>query len=230
MSPLSPQSIAKQVKVWVVADRRLVLESLCFFLKKQRQFALVNELDGDRSRLADAREGDVVVVYLEASDSAEIIRDLHADFPTVKIIAVTDANSSNNPVTLLKIGAVGVVQATQNLNSLVEAIKRASDGETWLNQEILTHLLEEDGGSGRPNRKFGPVNDSLTPREIEVVSMVGEGLKSKMIAERLSISGATVRHHLSSIYGKLGVDDRLNLVIYAIKKGLVQLDDNGNGK
>ena len=58
--------------------------------------------------------------------------------------------------------------------------------------------------------------------------MIGKGLKSKVIAQGLAISEATVRHHLSSIYGKLGVDDRLNLVIYAYEKGLIRLSDDSN--
>jgi len=64
--------------------------------------------------------------------------------------------------------------------------------------------------------------ESLTPREQDVIQMIGKGLKNKDIAKKLYISEATVRHHLSSVYGKLGVADRLNLVIYACEKGLVE--------
>lgn len=97
---------------------------------------------------------------------------------------------------------------------------------TWINQALLTKVL-----TSKTDKKEGPKSwdwersNELTRRELEVVTMIGRGLKNKDIADTMHISEATVRHHLSSIYSKVGVDDRLNLVIYAFQKGLIDLAD-----
>lgn len=225
MSKPHTKSPVGRIRIMVASNPQLVRECLGFFIESNRQLILIGTtgFETDWSDLAKTTDADIVVVYLEADDSAEVVKDLHANFPRAKIVAITDGNDLDYSMKVLKFGAVGIVQATQGSNLLLEAIKKAYDGETWLNQELLTNLVGNGGASKPTAGRIGPANDSLTPREIEVISMIGKGLKSKVIAERLSISEATVRHHLSSIYGKLGVDDRLNLVIYAVEKGLVQL-------
>lgn len=222
---------AGRVRILVAANPQLVRECLGFFIEKSSQFELAGtiEFPEDRSRPDVKADADVAVVYLEPGDSVEVIRTLHENLPNVRIVAITDGEDPDSSMQALKFGAVGIVKATQGSNLLLEAIRKAHEGEIWLNQELLTNLVGNGGKPKQPSRKVGPANDSLTPREIEVISMIGKGLKSKVIADRLSISEATVRHHLSSIYGKLGVDDRLNLVIYAINKGLVELDSH-NGR
>ncbi len=219
------KSQVKPIRIWISANRRLVLDSLSFLLASHRQFVLVGatDFDSDRSQLAKASKVDIGVVYLEPGDPVEVVRDLNTSLPNVRIIAVTDGSDLESSIKALKFGAVGIVQAMQGSHSLLEAIKKACDGETWLNQELLTNLLQKGGSPKGQSESLGPANDSLTARELEVITMIGKGLKSKRIADELSISQATVRHHLSSIYGKLGVDDRLNLMIYAFEKGLIRL-------
>lgn len=214
-----------RIRIWVVANPLLVLDCLGFFIKKYKQFDLAGASQIDHGLPAFSRkpEADIVVVYLEPGDPVEIIDTLHTKFPKVKIIVITDGTDVDCSMKALNFGAVGIIQAKDGSNSLIEAIKKAHNGETWLNQDLLTNLLEK-GAPKSGNGKIGPANDSLTPREMEVIAMIGKGFKSKVIAEHLSISQATVRHHLSSIYGKLGVDDRLNLMIYAVETGLVKFD------
>lgn len=214
-----------RIRIWVVANPLLVLDCLGFFIKKYKQFDLTGASQIDHGLPAFSRkpEADIVVVYLEPGDPVEIIDTLHTKFPKVKIIVITDGTDVDCSMKALNFGAVGIIQAKDGSNSLIEAIKKAHNGETWLNQDLLTSLLEK-GAPKSGNGKIGPANDSITPREMEVIAMIGKGFKSKVIAEHLSISQATVRHHLSSIYGKLGVDDRLNLMIYAVETGLVKFE------
>jgi len=229
MSRPSTNYLAGRIRIWVIAIPQLVRECLGFFIEKNAQFELVaaTGFPSDWPEAASKMESDVVVIYLEPGDRAEIVKELHENLPKAKIVAITDGEDLECSMQVLKSGAVGIVRATQGSNLLLEAIRKAHEGEIWLNQELLANLLETGGVSKVPNKKIGPANDSLTPREIEVISMIGKGLKSKIIADRLSISEATVRHHLSSIYGKLGVEDRLNLIIYAINNGLVELNGRG---
>jgi len=171
---------------------------------------------------------DITVIYLEAHDSVEIIRDILETNPEIKVVVITDGEDLDSSTLALKLGAVGIVRSDQSSKLLIEAIRRAFKGETWLNQALLSNLLKNGDSTGvkTPNGKAGQALEAITRREAEVIAMIGKGLKSKVIAERLFISEATVRHHLSSIYGKLGVDDRLNLVIYAFRHGLIPLSDD----
>jgi two-component system response regulator NreC len=213
----------KHVRIWLVANRQLVLDSLGCLLGSQRGVLLVGATDFRLSGPSASSKVDLVVAYLEPDDPPEVVEDLHTRLPNAKIIVISDGSDPDCLIKAFRYGAVGVVQAAQGTRTLLQAIQKACDGEAWLNQELLTNLLRKGVSAIPQSDAFGPANDSLTPRELEVITLIGRGLKSKLIAEELSISQATVRHHLSSIYGKLGVDDRLNLMIYAVEKGLVRL-------
>jgi len=168
---------------------------------------------------------DITVIYLEAHDPVEIIGDILEGHPEIKVVAITGGEDLDSSTRALKLGAVGIVRSDQSSKLLIEAIRRAFKGETWLNQALLSNLLKNGDSTSvkKSNSAAGNALETITRRETEVIAMIGKGLKSKVIAERLCISEATVRHHLSSIYGKLGVDDRLNLVIYAFRHGLIPL-------
>jgi DNA-binding NarL/FixJ family response regulator len=106
---------------------------------------------------------------------------------------------------------------------LLKAIKKVHQGEVWLDRSMLSSLLNE---KTQANKKVEPDEAkmaNLTVRERELIGMIAEGLKNKQLAERLFISETTVTHHLSSIYSKLGVSDRLELVIYAFAHSLAKL-------
>lgn len=168
---------------------------------------------------------DVAVVYISTGDRVEIISDLLKQKPGLPVVLVIASADLDSQAEALKLGAVGIVHKEQNPKLLIEAIRQTYNGETWLNQVLLNKILEKGKSSHRTSARahFQMDTDSLTARELEVIKMIGEGLKNKGIAERLSISEATVRHHLSSIYGKVGVEDRLNLVIFAYQKGIIKL-------
>jgi DNA-binding NarL/FixJ family response regulator len=106
---------------------------------------------------------------------------------------------------------------------LVKAIEKVHAGEAWLNRTMIADVLADlpraskgEGGSGGL-----PRIRSLSAREREVLALIGEALSNKRIAERLCITETTVRHHLTSIFSKLGVSDRLELLVYAHRHKLV---------
>ena len=107
---------------------------------------------------------------------------------------------------------------------LVKAVRKVHAGEVWLDRVMMADVLTRitRGGENRDNPEAAKIS-SLSAREREVVDLIGMGLKNKEIAERLFLSEVTIRHHLTSIYNKLGVSDRLELLIYAYRHGLVQL-------
>src|SRR5438552_5207075 len=105
---------------------------------------------------------------------------------------------------------------------LINAIKKVHEGELWLDRSLTATMLDEL----RQGRKSDPEQakiDSITNRELEVLALVTEGLRSKEIAQRLFISESTVTHHLSSIFSKLEVSDRMELMLYAFRHGLARV-------
>ena len=124
----------------------------------------------------------------------------------------------------VRLGAKGLVQKELASSTLLKAIEKVYANEIWFDRNMMSNLLNEV-----LNQKNGKKDDpqavkiaTLTQREREVIDLVCQGLKNKQIAERLYISDTTVRHHLTSIFSKLEVSDRLELVIYSYRYGLAQ--------
>jgi DNA-binding NarL/FixJ family response regulator len=118
----------------------------------------------------------------------------------------------------VRLGAWGVVLKESSPETLLECVRRVYRGEQWIDRETMTrafgHVMQREAAMREASR-------ILTPREIEIVRMIAQGLRNRVIAERLSISEGTVKIHLHNVYEKLGIDGRLELMLYAQEKGLV---------
>jgi DNA-binding NarL/FixJ family response regulator len=119
-------------------------------------------------------------------------------------------------------GAVGIVRKEKAAEVLISAVERVHKGEAWLDPSLMADVLSDMTRSAKGKKPDPEAQKiaALTNREREVIALVGEGIKSKEIAGRLFISETTVRHHLTSIFDKLGVADRIELLIYAYRHGL----------
>ena len=125
----------------------------------------------------------------------------------------------------LRLGASGIVGKDQPADVLFKAIEKVHAGEVWVDRVLMATILGAMSSTGE-RRTADPEAAKialLTARERQIIAVVGEGLKNKRIAERLRISEATVRHHLTSIFDKLGVSGRLELTVYAYQHGLSKL-------
>jgi len=117
---------------------------------------------------------------------------------------------------------MGLVLKHDALEHIARAIKQVSGGDVWFNRSMMMKVIEgmvRFNAVKQPDPKAAKIA-TLTEREREVVSLVGEGLKNKQIADRLFIQHTTVSHHLTSIFDKLSVSDRFELMIYAYRHGL----------
>ncbi|HYJ89291.1 MAG TPA: response regulator transcription factor [Pyrinomonadaceae bacterium] len=124
----------------------------------------------------------------------------------------------------IKLGAMGIVLKDEAAEVLIKAIEKVHAGEVWLDRTTMGNVLSEmtDKNRSQPDADESKIN-SLTERERQVITLIAMGLKNKQIGEKLFISETTVTHHLSSIFSKLGVSDRLELVIYAFGHQLATL-------
>lgn len=213
------------IRVFLFAEYQMVFESLKHLIDSNRDMKVssgARHLD-DRDISTYGAESDVAVVYLSDAVQIEIVSQLVQNNPRIRVVVLAEDGDLESQSNALTLGAVGIVQKNQNPKFLIEAIRQTYKGETWLNQVLLHRILENGKSSGKKPTNARPTDevDSLTARELQVIQMIGEGLCNKDLAKRLKIREATVRHHLSSIYGKIGVEDRVNLVIFAHKKGLI---------
>jgi len=137
----------------------------------------------------------------------------------VRVILLVEDQRGDVVARAVGAGVHGVVAPQQPPAVLMKAIQKVHAGEAWVERSRVAGLLQQAARWQDPAR--GPAG-TLTRRELEIVQLVGEGLRNQDIGRRLFISPATVRNHLSSIFEKLGVADRLGLAVYAFRNGLVR--------
>jgi DNA-binding NarL/FixJ family response regulator len=231
MDQRSSISSVNPVKVLIAANHKIVSESLTFLLESHRDIRVEGTcgFDDDLPNCVKSTDVDVAVVYLELGDAVSRVGQIREAIPAVRVVVIVNGDDFDSQTEALKLGAVGIVRSEQSSKLLVEAIRQTYKGETWLNQTLLTKIINGTDKKAANDSRISNV-ETLTRREEEIIKLLGKGLKSKVIAKTLFISEATVRHHLSSIYGKMGVDDRLNLVILAYQKGLIQFSELSIGE
>ncbi len=118
---------------------------------------------------------------------------------------------------VLRAGALGYVSKTASREELVAAIRRIHQGQLWMAADLTRRLLDHYAHQPRP--------EALTPREVEILRWVARGLTNQQIAEHANLSQATVRTHWTNIFGKLGVGNRVEATLCALRDGLTTLDE-----
>jgi two-component system nitrate/nitrite response regulator NarL len=167
---------------------------------------------------------DIILLKLDpiGNLSLEIIRQLSKASNRSRIILLSRLDEAPVHLRAVQEGVLGVVLKTQPPETLIRAIQKVHAGEVWLERSMIANLL-----SGMTNYqqliKQDPVTEciaQLSPRERKVIQLIGQGSKNSHIAKELCISETTVRHHLTSIYSKLGVSDRLELLVFVHRNNL----------
>lgn len=220
----------QKIRIVIVDDQLVVREGLRMLLENHQGMKVV-AMAGTRSEALEiiAREpSDLIVLNLELGgySALSFIPQLREVAQNARVLALTALRDSETHQKAAQLGAMGVVLKEDAADLLLKAIEKVYLGEVWLDRLTLGNLLwqlsSRDKESLDPQRKrIG----SLTDRERQVIALITEGLKNRQIAERLFISPTTVTHHLSSIYSKLGVTDRLELVVYAFANKLAKMPE-----
>ncbi len=144
--------------------------------------------------------------------------------PTRTII-LTEAIKREQAVKALKLGAYGIVLKDSTIQVLIKSIRCVSAGEHWLNHEHVADVMREVRSVAPPPGAGAVIEHlGLTAREMQVITLIVAGYTNRDLARKLKISQNTVKHHLTNVFDKLGVSNRLELVLYAIDNGLVNSD------
>jgi two-component system, NarL family, nitrate/nitrite response regulator NarL len=224
MSIPPPQS----VRVLIVDDHGIMRAGLRMLLESQSGIMVVGEASScaDALALATCTQPDVIVLDLDlgGENAVESIPTLLRTAPETRILVLTGLRDPEVHRQAIRHGALGLVFKEKAVETLLQAITKVRAGEVWLEPTMIAQVL---GDLTRP--QLSPQISSeatkiarLTEREREVITLVGEGLRNRHIAERLYISEATVRHHLTAIFAKLDISDRFELAIYAYQHGLAK--------
>ena len=209
------------IRILVADDHLIIRQGLRLILETQDGFELVGEAaDGAEAvRLCADLHPDVVLMDLRmpGMDGLTAIQRLRTEQPGIAVVILTTFNEDDLMMRGLRLGAKGYLLKDTDRETLFNAIRAASRGETLLKPEIIARVLAQAS-------EIGPAASSpsaLTERELEVLRGVAQGQRSKEIALRLGITERTVKAHLASIYNRLGVDSRAAAIAVAAQKGIL---------
>ena len=181
------------------------------------------EFEGGRGGGASSPVPDVVLLVLDPNvpGADGTLRAAIDAWKPAPVLVWSDGDDQQTALALVRKGARGVVRKHREAEHLGTAIRKVSGGEIWLSRGCLSRLIDDMATTAdaqpHPPHRSG-VFSTLTEREREVVALIAEGLHNRAIAQKLGITENTVRHHLTAVYGKLGVADRLELAVYALRQ------------
>ena len=163
---------------------------------------------------------DLMVLDINFHDrnGLEMIRELRQENSPVKVIILTNALDDAQTIEALRLGVQGVLLKTMPAHFLPQCIRKVYAGGQWMEKQSLGHAFEKMLRREAGARRMATI---LTERETEIMCLVAQGFSNRQIGERLTVGEGTVKVHVHNIYTKLGVNNRVDLTLYAQKKGLV---------
>lgn len=208
------------VRVVVADDQTVVRDGLVTLLKLLPGIDVVAAAsDGEEAvRLVAEHNPDVLLVDLRMPrcDGVEATKRVRADHPGTEVVVLTTYSDDDSVLSALRAGARGFLTKDADAESIGRALQAAAAGQSILDADVQRRLIE---GAATP-KPADPAVSGLTPREIEVLRLIADGLSNTEIARRLVVSEATVKTHINHLFAKANLRDRAQAVAYAYRLGL----------
>jgi len=227
--------LKKPVRVLIADDHALVREGIRKILSVEPEIEVVGEVtDGDEA-IKFAREHQVDIILMDINmpkiNGITACKVIKEEYPDVAVIALTIHDQEEYLFEMINAGISGYVLKDISPDKLVSTILDASEGKSFIPPSLTSRVLEEFKRlyTSQKEQNKSPVNE-LTDRELEVLQLVAAGDSNDVIAKKLYISTKTVKNHLTNIFQKLGVSDRTQAAILAIKNGIAAPLDQGPKK
>jgi len=213
--------MSEPIRVVVVDDHPIVRQGLVAFLGGREDIDVVGEAaDGDRAVAAVAQlRPDVVLLDLVMPnvDGVEATRRIRSLVPQTRVLVLTSFAAEDQVVEAVRAGAAGYLLKDVDPSDIATAIRAVHRGDAFLHPEAAVHVIAAVAGDGR-----GAVLERLTPRERDVLALLGDGHSNREIARALTVSEKTVKTHVSSILAKLNLRDRTQAALIAVRTGLTE--------
>lgn len=224
----------KPCKILLVEDHALTRKGLKYGINKTDKFQVVGEaLDGlEAVELCSQLAPDIVImdIGLPVKDGIKATKEIKEMSPQSKVIILTTYADKDKVFSAFEAGANAYCMKDVKMPILLQIIETVLEGGIWLDSQIAGYIMAllpqiSPGKVSPPESSTSMIGQNevydLTLREKEILTLISEGMTNKDIAQKLSLSIYTVKNHVSSVIGKLAVDDRTQAAIVAIKKGLL---------
>ena len=216
----APRVMTQRIHVLLADDHAVFRQGLRRLLETERDFQVVGEAANAQETVAQVGQLRPDILLLDLSMPGESGLDVLASLASldaaVKTVVLTAEIDRDKMIRALQLGARGVLLKSSNADLIFKGLRTVMAGQHWVDRQTVTDLVEllrELSGPARPTafNRFG-----LTARQLEIVAAVVAGLTNRDIAKKLSISEDTVKHHLTQIFAKTGVTNRLELALFAM--------------
>ena len=208
------------IRVLIADDHGIVRSGLTMLIDRQADMQVAAEaedgIEAVERALADRPDVAVLDVSMPRMTGLQAAREIRSHVPDTRVLLLSMHDDERYFLEGLEAGAAGYVLKRAADTDLIGAVRTIAGGRTFLSDDAQRTLMDEwlEGAT--------EVDDPLTPRELEVVKLIAEAYTNKQIAETLKLSEKTVESHRTNVFGKLGMRDRVEIVRYAIRRGLVE--------
>ena len=216
------------IKIVIVGDYSIFRTALRMLIETENKLKVVAEVSkiNEIDDLSVAQKPDLILVDLpDEGDSSELFPFLSKASDKIPVLILTGSNDSALYQKCLRLGINGLILKEKSADVLFKAIERVHSGEFWFDRSLMGQTIRQLVNEKQvlDENPKNTAHDGLTEREKQVVNLICKGLKNKDIADKLYITETTVRHHLTSIFEKLALTSRLELVVYAFRHKLVKI-------
>jgi DNA-binding NarL/FixJ family response regulator len=225
-----------RVQILLVDDHALIRVGMRSILEREDDFDIVGEADDPRSALDAALETNPDIILMDLSLPApggiEATQRIKRELPSTGIVMLAVEEDEDALFDAIKAGAAAFILKDVGPDDLVTIIRRVHNGEYLINDKVFakpavaSRVLKEFRELAVYGQEAQPIFAPLSPREVEILDNIAQGMTNKQVAYALSISEQTVKNHMSSILRKLSVNDRTQAVVYAMRQGWIRMPED----
>jgi len=230
------RNVGEITRILIVDDHALFRVGIANILGREPDFEIVGEADDSRSAVDRAIETSPDVILMDLSLPApggiETTQRIKRELPSTAIIVLAVSEDEDALFDAIKAGAAAFILKDVGPDDLVTIIRRVVSGEYLINDKVFakpsvaSRVLKEFRELAVYGQEAAPIFAPLSPREVEILDNIAQGMTNKQVAYALSISEQTVKNHMSSILRKLSVNDRTQAVVYAMRQGWIRMPED----